>query len=250
MEGSSPEKDDIRRKIWSLMEERDVSRFPRPVFGRIPNFAGAEEAALKLAEQPEYQGAEVVKVNPDAPQRPVRLRVLSDGKRLLVPSPRLRRGFLVIDPHEVPRNSFAKASTIRGSFRYGKLCPLRELPRVDLIVAGSVAVTKEGVRIGKGGGYSEIEYGILREISRVEEVTPIFATVHDLQIVDQAPKEPHDLRVDAVITPTKIVRVKRRSERPRGIFWKELTERQLRDIPVLRELRKITAPAENAHSEG
>ncbi len=245
MEDLSAEKDAIRRKIWSLIEEKGVSRFPKPVFGRMPNFVGAERAALRLIEQNEYQRAEVVKVNPDSPQRPVRLRVLLDGKKLLMPTPRLRKGFMVLDPRKTPRESYPKASTIRGAFRYGELCPLRELPRVDLIVTGSVAVTNDGVRIGKGGGYSEIEYGVLREIGAVEDETPLFTTVHDLQIIDDAPKEPHDLAVDTIITPTRIIRVKKRSKRPKGIFWERLTQRRLLEIPILTELKRINIPDED-----
>ena len=245
MERSSTRKDVIRRRIWSLMEERGISRFPKPAFGRIPNFVGAEKAALKMTEQREYQRAEVVKVNPDAPQRRVRLAVLSDGKKLVMPTPRLREGFMILDPLEVPRGSYSRASTIKGSFEFGSKCPVVELPCVDLIVAGSVAVTEEGVRIGKGGGYSEIEYGILREVGSVVEETPIFTTVHDLQIVDDAPMEPHDLIVDAVITPTRVIRTKGGSKRPKGILWERLTERLMRDIPVLLELNGMRERAEN-----
>jgi len=231
------------------MEERGITRFPRPVYGRIPNFMGAEKAALKLVEQNEYQRAEVVKVNPDSPQRPVRLRVLLDGKKLLMPTPRLREGFMVLDPRKIPGESYPKASTIKGAFRYGKICPLRELPRVDLIVTGSVAVSDDGVRIGKGGGYSEIEYGVLREIGAVEDETPIFTTVHDLQIIDDAPKEPHDLAVDAVITPTRIIRVKRRSKRPEGIFWEKLTQRRILETPILSELKRTSVRADSSSLE-
>lgn len=245
----SAEKDAIRKKIWSLMEEKGVTEFPKPVFGRIPNFVGAENAALRLCQQIEYQGAEVVKVNPDAPQRPVRMKVLLDGKKLLMPTPRLRKGFMVLDPDEVPRESYSRASTIKGAFRYGRLGPLQELPRVDLIVTGSVAVAKDGVRIGKGGGYSEIEYGVLREIGAVNEETPIFTTIHDLQIVDEAPAEPHDLTVDAVVTPTTVIRVNRRAGRPSGVFWDNLKERQLEDIPTLVELRCKGVSKENTDFE-
>jgi len=100
-----------------------------------------------------------------------------------VPSPRLRRGFILLDPKSIPKKSYAEASSISGSFKYGRFCSLKELPEVDLIVAGSVAVSTDGARIGKGGGYSELEYGILTELGLVEEKTPIFTTVHDAQIL-------------------------------------------------------------------
>jgi len=34
----------IRKRIWDLMEAKDIARFPRPVHHRIPNFDGAEIA--------------------------------------------------------------------------------------------------------------------------------------------------------------------------------------------------------------
>jgi len=233
------EKEAIRRKIWRAMEESCFSRFPKPVFGRIPNFVGAEEAARRLVEQVEFQSAEVIKVNPDAPQSSVRLEVFSAGKMLIVPSPRLRKGFILLDPKSIPKKSYAEASSISGSFKYGRFCSLKELPEVDLIVAGSVAVSTDGARIGKGGGYSELEYGILRELGLVEEKTPIFTTVHDAQIVDNAPKEPHDFSVDAIMTPTRVIRIKRKNLQPRGILWEKISPDQLQDMPILLEFKKM-----------
>ncbi|MEM0451180.1 MAG: 5-formyltetrahydrofolate cyclo-ligase [Nitrososphaerota archaeon] len=81
---------EVRERVWRLLEERGVARFPLPVKGRIPNFAGAEEAASRLRSSDEYQAARVVKVNPDSPQRPVRLMALQDGKLLVMPTPRIR----------------------------------------------------------------------------------------------------------------------------------------------------------------
>lgn len=233
------EKEIIRRKIWMVMDKSGVSRFPKPVFGRIPNFAGAEEAARRLAEQVEFKDAKVVKVNPDAPQRSVRMRVLSAGKVLMVPSPRLRKGFMLLESEEIPKRFYAEASTIKGSFKYGRFCSLHELLRVDLIVAGSVAVSIDGARIGKGGGYSEIEYGILRELGLVEEKTLIFTTVHDVQFVDKAPREPHDFTVDAIVTPTRVIRIRREDRQPRGILWEKIAPEQLESMPILLELKEM-----------
>ncbi len=233
-------KDAIRRKIWMLLEESGVSRFPKPIEGRIPNFEGSEKAADILAGQPEFQNAEVVKVNPDSPQFPVRRRVLTSGKLLVMPTPRLRKGFLVLDPESIPRSVLVKASTIRGAFKYGRPYPLERLPKVDLIVAGSVAVSRDGVRIGKGGGYSELEYGVLRELGLIDESTPVFTTIHDLQLVEEAPKEEYDLIVDGIVTPSRVIRIDGVSPKPRGIMWEKLAKRYLEEIPILRELKALT----------
>ena len=33
-------KQSIRQKVWEFMERNDIANFPRPVYGRIPNFKG------------------------------------------------------------------------------------------------------------------------------------------------------------------------------------------------------------------
>ena len=221
------------------MEERNVARFPRPVFHRIPNFEGAEEAARRLRELQIFQDTRVLKVNPDSPQKPIRESVLSDGKILITPAPRLKSGFLLLDPKSIPKSAFSYASTIKGAFKYGKQIDLTELPRVDLIIVGSVAVSLDGARIGKGGGYSEIECGILRELNLIDEKTPIATTVHEIQVVEKIPTEEHDIPIDIIITPERIIETRTRYPRPRGIFWEKVTEKILQDIPVLKELKEM-----------
>ena len=99
----SPWKWELRKRIWDYMEENDISRFPRPVHHRIPNFVGADQAARRLSEIPEFQSAVIIKVNPDTPQPPVRHFVLQQGKKLLTPQPRLRTGFFsTIEMKELP----------------------------------------------------------------------------------------------------------------------------------------------------
>lgn len=65
-------KDEIRERVWSLLDERGVTRFPRPTRGRIPNFEGSDKASKRVLRMPEFRGAEVVKVNPDYPQVGIR----------------------------------------------------------------------------------------------------------------------------------------------------------------------------------
>ncbi len=162
---------------------------------------------------------------------------LAKNKLLIMPSPKLRKGFLFLDPKKIPESSYRKAATIRGAFKYGRPLGLEEIPRIELIVAGSVAVSLDGARIGKGGGYSEIEYGILRELGWAGEETPIVTTVHDSQVVETAPVEDHDLFVDLIITPTRVIRVKRKRRQPKGIHWDRITPGTLKKMPTLRELK-------------
>lgn len=231
------EKKRIRMKIWRLMEERNIARFPRPVYGRIPNFIGAERAANRLLNLNVFISADIVKVNPDSPQRSARRLCLEWGKVVIMASPRLRSGFLLLDPKRIPPSRYDEAVTIRGAFRWGDVIKISSLPKIDLMITGSVAVSSyDGARIGKGGGYAELEYGILREYDLMDEDTPIVTTVHDVQVIDRIPKEPHDLTVDYILTPTRALRVCRRGGRPVGILWDLLSEEKIAEIPILREL--------------
>jgi len=239
------DKDEIRREVWRILEKKGVARFPKPIQGRIPNFIGAEKAAERMISLKEFKNAEVIKVNPDSPQRPVRRFALTSGKLLIMPTPRLKKGFMLLNPRRIPQEALMKASTLRGSFKYGRLCRLKDLPQIDLIVVGSVAVSRDGVRVGKGGGYSEIEYGVLRELRLIDERTPVFTSIHDLQIVDNAPKEDHDLVVDFIFTPRMTRRISRKHPQPEGILWNRLSDRQLREMPVLLELKKILTSCKN-----
>ncbi|MCK4443107.1 MAG: 5-formyltetrahydrofolate cyclo-ligase, partial [Thermoplasmata archaeon] len=163
------------------MEERNIARFPRPVKGRIPNFIGAEEAARKLTELEEWKNARVIKSNPDSPQRPVRENALNDGKIVYMAVPRLRelKCFIELDPRFLGSN-ITKASTIKGAFKYGQNVHPEEMKKVDIVIAGSVAVDKKGGRIGKGGGYSDLEFAIAREFHLIQEGTPVVTTVHPI----------------------------------------------------------------------
>jgi len=70
-------KDEARESVWEALTGAGKARFPFPVRGRIPNFEGAEEAAARLFEEEPWASADVMKVNPDAPQRHVRARALA-----------------------------------------------------------------------------------------------------------------------------------------------------------------------------
>ena len=231
----SDRKREIRERIWRLLEERGVALFPKPIHGRIPNFAGHEIAAARLVRHPVFRRAEVVFCNPDSPQRPVREAAIKSRKVLVMATPRLREGFLVVEPGDVPRGREREASTIRGAFRYGR--KVEEIRfSIDLKVTGSVAVSPDGGRVGKGGGYSDLEWGILREMGAVGDGTPVATTVHDLQVVREIPMAPHDMPVDYIFTPTREIRVEPPRPKPPGILLEELDERKISQIPVLAKL--------------
>jgi len=193
-------------KIWRLMEEEGIATFPRPVFHRIPNFVGAEKAAQNLGELPEYKAAKVVFCNPDSPQRPVREMALRDGKVVVMATPKLRRGVLLLDPSTIARNRLFEASTIHGAFKHGRFVEPSKV-KVDLFVAGSVAVSLDGGRLGKGTGYSDQEYVILKDSGGLAPGALVVTTVHDVQIIERIPRDAWDIPVNIIVTPTKVIRI-------------------------------------------
>jgi 5-formyltetrahydrofolate cyclo-ligase len=235
----SEAKENIRERIWKILSKEGVARFPWPIEGRIPNFEGSVDAAERILKTKEFEETRAIKVNPDYAQVEVRRGVLRRGKMLIMPSPRLKEGFLILDPGEIEGEDLNYAATIKGSNKFGQEVNLENLPPVDLIVCGSVAVTKEGIRVGKGGGYSELEYAILKELDLIGDDTPIMTSVHDLQIVEDAVKEKHDFTVDVIATPTQIFGSTGPRQRPPGVFWEEISEDRMEDMPVLKKLREL-----------
>ncbi|KAF5444547.1 hypothetical protein F2P56_033671 [Juglans regia] len=235
----------IRKRIWDLMEAQNVAQNPRPVHHRIPNFVGASTAAQKLGELEEFRISNCVKVNPDSPQKQVRFLTLSGSKMLLTPQPRLRTGFFsVVESHMLPPTPRAinEACTSVGVAKHGRPIGLDEKIKVDLIVIGSVAVDpRTGARLGKGEGFAELEYGMLRYMGAIDDSTPVVTSVHDCQLVDDIPVEKlliHDVPVDIICTPTQVIYTNTSIPKPQGIYWDKLSPEKLGQIRVLRELKR------------
>lgn len=237
-----------RKWVWNYLEDNNLAAPPRPVHHRIPNFKGSDQAGRRVAELPEFESAEVVKVNPDTPQKAVRVSVLEAGKTLYVPQPRLRTGFFSrILPGEVPWEKFNKAATAAGMRQFAEPMTLDDKTKVDVVVVGSSAVNPEnGARVGKGEGFAELEYGMMRQLGMITEETPVVTCVHDCQVIskDMPPEGKdmmeHDVPVDIIVTPTQTIRVPKetRLPKPTGIYWSLLSEQKISQIRVLRQLKQ------------
>ncbi|MGB9964874.1 5-formyltetrahydrofolate cyclo-ligase [Halobacterium sp. CBA1126] len=231
------DKQELRERVWDDLEASGEARFPFPPHGRIPNFAGADEAADRLADTDAWRDADVVKANPDAPQLPVRRAALRAGKTVYVAVPRLRdeQCFLRLDPDEVA--DVDDATTVSGIGEHGEAVGPEDVEPVDLVVSGSVAVTERGARVGKGEGYSDLEFALLREFDRVDDDTATATTVHERQVVDEAvPTDDHDVPMDYVVTPERVVETDAPAEKPAGVEWDAVSEERREEIPVLARL--------------
>lgn len=67
---------------------------------------------------------------------------------------------------------------------------------VDLVLAPALAVSRSGVRLGRGGGSYD------RALARVPPGVPILALIYDDELVDELPCDEWDVAVTGVITPS------------------------------------------------
>ncbi|MEZ3145037.1 5-formyltetrahydrofolate cyclo-ligase [Halobaculum sp. MBLA0143] len=237
------DKDTLRERVWDHLEDAGEARFPFPPHGRIPNFAGADAAADRLQETTAWETAETVKANPDAPQLPVRRAALRAGKTVYAAVPRLREPepFLELDPAAIPPDEIDDATTVSGISEYGDPVAPEAVSHVDLIVSGSVLVTPDGGRIGKGEGYSDLEFAVLSAFDAVDDETTVATTIHESQVrtAPAASFDRHDVPVDVVCTPERTLTPgddDREFCRPTGIDWDALEDERLEEIPVLGRL--------------
>ena len=222
------------------MSRKGIARFPAPV-NRIPNFVGAEAAAEVLSSTREWQRAQTLKSNPDAPQLPVRIRALRDAKLVYMAVPRLAEPdpFFVLDPEHLADPPH-KAATIKGASRSARTVTFDEMAPVDLVVTGCVAVGEDGARLGKGGGFSDLEFALAAAAGLVDRRTVVVTTVHDVQVVPAGtiPVTPHDVHVDLVATPGGVMRCPRgRGRRLPALDWSVLTADKSAAIPFLGTLQ-------------
>src|SRR6201996_8921964 len=223
----------LRQEVWSALRAAKVARFPGAV-GRIPTFAGAEAAAQRLRALPAWQAAATVKANPDSAQLPVRQRALEDGKTVYMAVPRLAgpEPFFALDPDHLEQPP-RKAASISGASRSARRVMLDELAPVDLVVMGCVAVGEDGARLGKGGGFADLEYALASAAGLIGPHTVTVTTVHEIQVqpAGTIPLTGHDVPVDFVVTPERVIDARARHRAlPRpdpGIRWDDLTEEKI-----------------------
>ncbi len=233
------QRDEARKTVWKELIKVALpdSRFHYNFNEFIADYRGSEHATKLLTTLPEYQQAENLLITPDNNLTHLRVKAIADNKLTIMPTYGIVRGFLKITRQHVPQNQEAFAATLDGMDKFAESISLEEiskLSRLDLMVTGASAITSDGIRFGKGHGYFDLEWAMMREIGVVNENTPVVAFVHDCQLVDfQLDLAPHDTIVDFIITPTKKIEVISAHPKPAGIDWSKLPDEMRENIPPL-----------------
>ncbi|XP_018429263.1 PREDICTED: methenyltetrahydrofolate synthase domain-containing protein [Nanorana parkeri] len=217
---------DIRQKIWDYIEKNNLADFPRPVHHRIPNFKGAAGACERLRVLREFQEATTIKINPDTPQKNARFLTLEAQKTLLVPTPRLRTGlFNRITP---PPGATKELLRICSTSQVGHPSPLSPLgsscrlpPHTHTHTVWFPLLSPSGWRIGKGEGFADMEYAMMVAMGAVTDQTIVVTVVHDCQVLAMPEEllDDHDLTVDYILTPTRVIKTDCTRPKPKGIIW-------------------------------
>ncbi|KSW13004.1 5-formyltetrahydrofolate cyclo-ligase [Schaalia odontolytica] len=77
----------------------------------------------------------------------------------------------------------------------------KSLKEADLIVTPALAASADGTRLGQGGGWYD------RALMHRSPGVPVVAVVFDDEVLEPGiiPAEPHDVPVDAIVTPTRTI---------------------------------------------
>lgn len=235
----------IRQQVWQrlLQVARPDSRFHWDFNQFIPDFAGSERCADRIARTPEYEAANTLLVTPDNSLAALRTLSLQAGKDLVIPSYGLGRGFFWL-PHEaVPPGQEAFAATLDGLEVYGQpyaLTATRPAQHPQLLVSGASVLNKQGVRVGLSPSYFDLEWLVLADFGLIQLETPVMTVVHTCQVVELS-CEPLSsaLVTDWIITPEALYATHSRYPRPDPATWTHLPAPMLQEVPFLQELARL-----------
>jgi 5-formyltetrahydrofolate cyclo-ligase len=248
----SADKSLIRARVWSQLRQVAIpdSRFHHDYSSFIADFHGSSAATNLLISLPCYKAAPIVFIAPDNCLQELRFRALQDGKKVLVTSYGIRRGFWLLDPRAIDGGKYEVASLLDGMERYGQHISLSLLKsqlqnqnqHIPFMATGTGAISsRSGLRFGKGHGFFDLEWAMLYEIGVVDGKTQTVAVVHECQVLDEElVGEEWDTGCDFVVTNERVIEVEGAQKPKCGILWEKLEQGMEGMIEPLRELRWLS----------
>ncbi|MEA3535864.1 5-formyltetrahydrofolate cyclo-ligase [Rhizobium sp. CC-YZS058] len=239
----------IRQKIWDSLKAvaRPDTRFHLSFSEFIPDFIGADVATDRLTRLKAFRDCRLAFVTPDNSMTELRRRLIVEGKGFVMSTYNMQRGFLYMAPGIVPPEAASFAAWLDGMEYFARpvdLADLSEIGRFDLLATGASAVTRDGIRFGKGHTFFDLEWAMFTDIGLVHEQTPVAAIVHDVQVVEeQLNQSETDIQVDYIATPSRLATIERQKRRPRGVRWERLTREEIASLPPLNELARMRGVA-------
>lgn len=168
-----------------------------------PQVRAAESRSItrRIAELPSFRGARALLLTlpfrSEWDTRPLLDDALTRGAAVVLP--RVNESDRMIELHRIGDAGADVTIGYRGIPEPRSSMPRVSPADVDWVLVPGVAFDLAGRRLGYGGGYYD------RLLPLLPPRTPRIAGAFELQIVDAIPAAPHDLKVDAVATPSRLV---------------------------------------------
>jgi 5-formyltetrahydrofolate cyclo-ligase len=122
---------------------------------------------------------------------------LLSGKRVILPK-------VDKDRHELQLYEIRDFGELAPGFMDIPEPPFQErrmsINDADIVIIPGAGFDASGNRIGYGGGYYD------RLLSGLQKQTPVIAPAYEEQVVDFIPSEPHDIRVQMIVTDRRLIR--------------------------------------------
>lgn len=229
------------------------SRFDYDFLQSTPDFRGSEDAVNRVAELQCYKDAKTVMVTSDNSCEGIRHRALRDGKKVVVGTYRLRRGFVVLDSKSIAESRLEAAASLDGMEKPGigrrlDLSQLRdEGIKIDVCVLGGLVFNEQGVVVWEGSALFEVQWALLQDLKVLNRSALVVAVAHECQVVDEAQHnldqikadQSGEVQCDFVITPERVLEVKGAVKPSGGVDFTKVDPEALNNIPPLQELKGI-----------
>lgn len=239
-------KTEARELVWKDLRKVALadSRYHFDFNHYIPDFAGSDEATGRLRALDLYQQAKTIFITPDNCLEQLREQAIYDGKQQFVTTYGVRRGIVELDPNTIPPGQAALAALLDAMEKVGQYVSLEALrqrkTKFDVLVTGASAVSRSGLRFGKGHGFFDIEWAVFYEAGLVDVHTPVIAFVHDCQVTDvELDVSAFDTVCDLIVTPSQVITVPAPHKPTTGVLWDALQPGMMDDISLLAELKNL-----------
>jgi 5-formyltetrahydrofolate cyclo-ligase len=123
----------------------------------------------------------------------------TSGRRVLCP--------VLLEDDDLEWSQYGGQPSLRQG-RRGTLQPSGALlgrdavAEADVVVVPGLAAGRDGTRLGRGGGSYD------RALGRLPAGRTVVLLLHEGELLDTVPVEPHDRRVDVVVTPSAVRKVR------------------------------------------
>jgi 5-formyltetrahydrofolate cyclo-ligase len=182
------------RKAAMAPDKAELRRLMRTRLRALGEARGPHSAAIcaAIAQHPAYVAARVAAIFDPLPSEPAVDLLWAVAPRRFVYPRILGEGLELVEVRSAEELEHAAERKFREPRMGGESAI--GLNEIDVILVPGVAFTRAGQRLGRGGGYYD------RLLAALPASTVRLGVCFEMQLVAELPSEPHDMRVDAVIT--------------------------------------------------